>query len=214
MKYLILIATLLAGCQTTEPVDWSHYYEHQPTSILVLPVVNETTAADAPIAFGSTITHPLVERGYYVFPIQPTLEILQANGIYEGGQLMSVDPSKFLEVLGADSVLYVTLHAWDTNYMVIASSVEVSMTYRLVDTHSGEVLWERDESQVVSSGSGSSGSPLADLLSAAVSAAVTAASTDYVPLARQANAAALVGLPPGVLRADHAEVRERLLGSG
>jgi len=212
MKHFVLIVTLAAGCQSAPPpADWANFYDHQPMSILVLPVINETTAAEAPTAFSSTITHPLVERGYYVFPIQPTLEILQANGIYDGGQLANVDPSTFHEVLGADAVLYVTLHSWDTNYAVIASSVEVSMTYELVDARSGEMIWHDDEARVVSSSAGSSGSPLADLITAAVSAAVTAASTDYVPLARQANAGALSILPPGPLRDDHQEVRERML---
>lgn len=208
----LLPLALLAACATTpEPPDYTAFYEHQPTTILVLPVINETTAADAPIAFSSTILHPLVERGYYVYPLPATLELLQANGIYEGGQLETVVPARFHELLGVDSLLYVTLHAWDTNYAVIASSVEVAMTFRLVDTQTGETLWENSVERSVSSGGGNSGSLLADLLTAAVSAAATAASTDYVPLARDANAGALATLPPGPLRGDHGEVRAQLL---
>jgi len=213
MRWLIPLTLIAAGCQTAPVPDWSLFYDHHPTSILVLPVINESTAAEAPIAFSSTIMHPLVERGYYVFPIQPTLEILQANGVYEGGQLASVDPATFHEILGADAVLYVTLHSWDTNYAIIASSVEVSMTYQLVDARTGAVIWEDDEARVVTSDTSSSGNPLADLIGAAINAAVTAAATDYVPLARQANVGALSVLPPGPLREDHAEVRERLLAA-
>ncbi|HVS19773.1 MAG TPA: GNA1162 family protein, partial [Planctomycetota bacterium] len=187
MKRALLLLTLLAGCQMAppEPHDFSTFYERQPTTILVLPVINETTAADAPIAFSSTILHPLVERGYYIYPLPATLEILQANGIYEGGQLENVVPAKFHEILGADALLYVTLHAWDTNYAVIASSVEVALTLRLVDARSAETLWVNSVRSVVSSDSGSSGNPIADLLTAVISAAATAAATDYVPRARQ-----------------------------
>jgi hypothetical protein len=213
VKRAMALLALLAGCSTTapEPPDYSKFYAHQPTTILVLPVINQTTAADAPIAFSSTILHPLVERGYYIFPLPATLEILQANGIYEGGQLENVDPTKFAEILGVDALLYVTLHAWDTNYAVIASSVEVAMSFRLDDARTGETIWENSVQRSVSSGSGGSGDLLADLLIAVVDAATTAAATDYVPLARDANAGALASLPPGPLRDDHQAVRTQLL---
>jgi len=214
VRLLGLLALAVCGCQSapSEPEDWTTFYEHQPTSILVLPVQNETTAAEAPIAFSSTITHPLIERGYYVFPVQPTLAILEANGIYEGGQLETVAPQKFFEILGADALLYVTLKSWDTHYAVIASSVEVAMDYRMVDARTGELLWENSARQVVSSNSGSSGGdPLAALLSAVIESAVNASATDYVPLARQANFVALGALPPGPLSSEHAKVRQELL---
>jgi hypothetical protein len=214
VKACALLALLACGCQAAPagPEDWTNFYEHQPTSILVLPVLNETSAAEAPIAFSSTITHPLVERGYYVFPVQPTLAILEANGIYEGGQLETIEPQKFNEILGADAVLYVTLKSWDTTYAVIASSVEVAMDYRLVDAHTGGTLWEKSERQVMSSDSGGSGSdPLAALLAAMIESAINASTTDYVPLARQANAAALGALPPGPLSKEHDKAKAELL---
>jgi hypothetical protein len=186
---------LVAACQTTAPVgNYAAFYESQPVSILVLPVVNETTAAEAPDAFSSTITRPLLKRGYYVFPVQPTLEILRSEGVVFGGQLEDIDPRLFHEVLGTDAVLYTTLHSWDTHYLVLASGVQVAMTYRLVDARTGQTLWEDHASRQVSSDSGGG-----SLLAAMISAAVTAATTDYVPLARQASDAALRTLPAGPL---------------
>ena len=167
-------------------------------SILVLPVINETTSAEAPEAVLCTIGNPLIQRGFYVMPVIPSIELLRAEGLYEGGQLSQIEPIKFREYLGADAVLYVTLHSWDTSYAVIASSVSVAMTYTLVDTESGTTLWEDSAVRVVSSDtSQSSGNPLADLIAMAVSAAVTAAVQEYVPLARQANVLALRTLPIG-----------------
>lgn len=199
-------ALLLGSCVSTQPVeDYAAFYERQPTTILVLPVANETTSAEAPAAFQSTIASPLLQRGYYVFPVLPTVEIMRAEGAYEGEELRAVPPQRFQELLGADAVLYVTLHGWDTVYAVLASGVTVSMTYELVDAETGTTLWKDSATRSVQSDSSGG------LLAAALNAAVTALSTQYVDLARQANAQALAGLPAGPLHADHAEERERYM---
>jgi hypothetical protein len=175
-------------------------------SILVLPVVNQTTSAEAPEAVLCTIGNPLIQRGFYVLPVIPSIEILRAEGLYEGGQLADIAPSAFGEHLGADAVLYITLHSWDTSYAVLASSVSVAMTYTLVDTATGATLWEDSGARVITSDtSQSSGNPFADLIAMAVSAAVTAAAQEYVPLARQANVQALRSLPIGPIGREREE---------
>ena len=69
-------ATLGAGCATTS-TDYRAYIQHMPRSILVLPPLNESAEVLAPYSFLSTITRPLAERGYYVFPVAgPTMERL------------------------------------------------------------------------------------------------------------------------------------------
>lgn len=193
---LLIAASLLASCVTAPPpvADYHAFYESQPASILVLPVFNETTSAEAPESFQCTIANPLIQRGYYVCPVTAATTIFQSQGLFEGEQLKDVHPSVFRDVLGVDAVLYVTLHAWDTNYLVLASNVSVSMTYSLVDSASGQVLWQDSRVQTVSSDT-SSGS----LLGLMLNAALTAATVDYVPLARQANAVALQSLPAGPL---------------
>ena len=133
MKHIFISLGLLiafSSCATTRPIDdYAAFYELQPKTILVLPVENETTSAEAPTAFQSTIGSPLMQRGYYVFPVLPTIEIMKAEGIYEGEQLSGVPPQRFKELLGVDAVLYITLHSWDTTYLVFASGVTVSISF-------------------------------------------------------------------------------------
>jgi len=206
----LAVLALLGSCATAAP----EVIPLEQRSILVLPVVNETTSAEASEAVLCTIGNPLIQRGFYVLPVIPSAELLRAEGLFEGGQLAGIDPKTFRDYLGADAVLYVTLHSWDTNYAVIASSVSVAMTYQLVDTTTGEILWEDTGARVVSSDAGqsSSGNVFADLIVMAVSAAVTAATQEYVPLARQANVMALRSLPLGpigrerIVAESHAEV--------
>ena len=56
-----------AGC--AKSYDYTNFREHRPRSILVLPPVNESREADAAWSYQSTVTRPLAERGYYVFPV-------------------------------------------------------------------------------------------------------------------------------------------------
>ncbi len=70
----IFAAFILTGCVFTQTkIKNSQYsaklYQNHPTSILVLPATNTTTSVDATDHFRFTITKPLSERGYYVFPV-------------------------------------------------------------------------------------------------------------------------------------------------
>jgi hypothetical protein len=207
----------LAACSTAPDSvrDYRQFYESAPYTVVVLPAKNMSTDAEAPRYFLSTITRPLVDRGYYVIPVEVTAEMLAAEGLAEGGALEHVNPKKFREYFGADSVLYVTINQWDTTYVVFASSVTVAMHYRLVHTDSGEVLWEEHAAHQVSSqqSNKSGGLPglIAGLISDSISAAVTAAGTEYVELARIANQRGLASLPPGPYNPSFEEAKKKNL---
>lgn len=186
---------LLAGCATAEkPRDYDAFFQKHPRSILIVPPINKTTAVDAPAVFSTTITKPLAERGYYVFPVALTTDVLRDLGITDEGLVTSTPPQRFRETFGCDAVLYVTINSWTTTYVVLASQVTVNATYRLVDAASGATLWERSQ-QVAQ---GSRGNNLLEML---ISAAVTAMTVDYRPLAIQANHLVVhrnaYGLPSG-----------------
>jgi hypothetical protein len=207
-RFVAVLLLALGACQSPRPVsDYEYFYERQPRTILVLPVVNETTSAEAPAAFASTIASPLIQRGYIVLPVLPSVDLLRSEGIYTGEQLSSASLGAFRELLGADAALQTTLHSWDTVYLLFVSGVEVHMTYRLYDTETGEVLWE--DTGVQSVQSDSSGHPIAAL----INAAVTALSVQYVDLARKANMHSLQSLPAGPLDEQFEIEREKYLAA-
>lgn len=186
----IAIVTLCvaAGCM---PRDLATFYAHHPRSIVVVPAVNETVEVSAPAVFITTVTRPLAERGYYVFPVHLTDLILKDLGFAEAGHIHLLPPERFHDVFGADAVLLITIKDWSTKYLVLASSVDVRMEYVLKDTRTGTVLWQTEKFVSESKGGG-------DPISLIV-AAVHALFTDYLPLARQANEQ--VFLPPAGLPA-------------
>ena len=196
--WLLAAALLLTGCATAPKWDYTRFFEHHPRSILVVPASNTTTAVDAPEIWSTTVTMPLAERGYYVFPVYLTIDVLKDFGLTNEALLGQLPPNRFREIFGADAVLFVTIHDWSTKYLVLASNVTVRASYRLVDTRTGLVLWHGERQTVYQSGGGGGG--LAGLIVALVNALATTA-VDYRPLARETNSqvfrATREGLPAG-----------------
>ncbi len=204
-NYLILLITgctmmLLSACSmpiVTKGEEFPRMYEEKPISILVLPPMNQSTAANAKEYYSTTIQEPLSFSGYYVLPYEVTAEMLKMEGIYDSELLKDMPLSKFKEFFGADAVLFTTIKEWDKSYMVFASSLTVSIDCQMKSTETNEILWEYNGTVVVDlSGGGSDGSPVG-LIVSAVATAVNTAIVDYVPYARMANYQALQSIPYG-----------------
>jgi hypothetical protein len=201
----LVLAGLLAaatGCVTPVQKDYAAFRAANPRSILVVPVVNNSTNVDAPGFLVGTLAIPVAERGFYVFPVPMVSRVLEDDGLSDANLLHQADPIRLCGMFGADAVLLVSIDDWSAKYLVLNTTVEVEVNYELKDGKTGQTLWSEHTKKAYSSGqSSSSGSLLADLIVMAVSAAVTKAAPDYMPLARQANAEALAtpgrGLPAG-----------------
>lgn len=196
---VILLALFAAGCATTppEPYDFSAFQAAAPRSILVVPAVNESLDVDAPNYLLTTLPRPLAEKGYYVFPVHTTKFVLEQEGFYEGEQVHNQPPELLAQLFDADAVLFVTINRWDAQYAVLSTSVTVQFTYRMV-ARDGTEIWQAVQSMVYTPQNNSSGNPLADLIAAAVSAAVTRAAPNYMPLTRQANQQVLIIGPTAI----------------
>jgi len=185
---LCLMAAVLTGCANA-PVkkDLSAFNAAAPRSILVVPAVNKSLDVDAPNYLLSTLTVPLAEKGFYVFPVNTAKFVLEQEGFYEGDRIHQQPPEMLANLFGADAVLYVTIKRWDAKYAIIAATVTVQFDYRMV-AKDGTEIWAATQSMQYSpQNNNSSGNPLADLIVAAVSAALTRAAPNYLPLTQQAN---------------------------
>ncbi len=158
---------LVQGCVTSRPYDYSAYLNDMPQSILVLPPANESTEVMAPYIYLSTITRPLAERGYYVFPVAVIDALMKENGVPTPEEMAMVPLDKIQEIIKPDTVLYMTVVEWGTKYQVLDSVTVVHVRGRLVDTDTGIVLWDGEHTVRHSSNSGQSG-----LLGAMVEAVV------------------------------------------
>ena len=166
----LLVGWALGGCASVKPYDYTNYRAHPPRSILVLPPLNHSTDVLGPYSYLSTISQPIAERGYYVFPVAMIDEYLKQNGMPTAGEMHEIPLDKVAEVIGADAVLYVTLEQYGEKYQVISASSTVSVSARLVDARTGTLLW--DGKATAQSSSIGSGFIVADLIAAAVTQAI------------------------------------------
>lgn len=194
-----LLLLLGSGCisTVTKREAFPAMYEEKPVSILVLPPMNETTAADAKEYYSTTLAQPLTYMGYYVFPIEVVTAMMQQEGASDTETLLAVPPQKFREYFGADAVLYVRITKWDTAYYVIGGHVTVGVDFVLKSTTTGAELWKYDGVLTVSTGGGGGGGGLVGLIVQVVVTAVNTAMADYLPVARQANAIVISTIPAG-----------------
>ncbi|NJB69023.1 hypothetical protein GGQ74_002717 [Desulfobaculum xiamenense] len=214
---LVVLATLvLQGCATgpqfvTKQERFPLMYEEEPLSILVLPPMNQSTAADAKDYYSTTIQEPLSLLGYYTYPVPVTNEILKMEGVYDTEMLYGLPLEKFREYFGADAVLYTTITQWDTAYFVLGSNLTVAFTAEIKSTKTNRTIWDYSGTIVVDlSGGNSGGSPLG-LVVQIVATAVKTAVADYVPYARTVNTCVFSALPVGKYRAEHMQDQQALV---
>ncbi len=207
---VLLVALLGVGCKSVEPYDYGPLLDHMPASILVLPPLNESPEAEVAPVFLSTITRPLGERGYYVFPVALVERIMRENGLPTAHEMHTVSLNKLDEVFGPDAVLYITVRDWGTSYEVLASNTRVTLAARLVDVDTGQQIWAGSATAVRSSNDGQGG--ILDALVGALVNQVVASALDPTPeVSRQASVLLVSNTRSGLLEGPfHPEHEERV----
>ena len=187
----------LGGCVTPPPpYDFTDFNRAPPRSILIIPVANRSLDVDASNYVLSTLTVPLAELGYYVFPVNTVKIVLEQEGLYEPEQVRKLEPARLASMFGADAVLFITINRWDAQYVVISTTVTVEMDY-LMTGRDGGVIWKTTKRMQYSPQQQQN----QGLIGMLVNAAMARAAPNYMPMARQANTLVFVvdttRLPPG-----------------
>jgi len=201
--FLSLIIVNFTGCvatntQITKGEYYPKIFQQQPKSILVLPARNSTTSVDATDHFRYTVTKPLAEQGYYVFPVHLVDTFFKSENLSDAEIIRNIPVAKLKEVFNPDAILYVDINAWDTGYTVASSNVDVGLSFSLIDATSGDEIWQNDAYAYSYSGlDGSNG--IAGLIVSAIAVAINTG-TDYTQLAYVANNAGVSMLPSGQYR--------------
>jgi hypothetical protein len=192
---LLAMVMVFTGC-VTKPYDYTNFRAHPPRSILVLPPINESTDTRGTYGYLSTVTKPLAEMGYYVYPVAVVDQFMKENGLPTAGEMRQIPLDKIRDVFGADAVLYITLKQYGSKYQIITSTTIVTVKGKLVDVKTGLTLWEGAANVQQSS---SSSNPIADLIVAAVDQVINSSTDQAHEMSHQVNIQLLMTKDHGML---------------
>lgn len=165
---LIALILVLTGCATRSGPDYAALRQSKPKSIVVLPPVNNSPDLRGSYSFLSTVTWPLAEAGYYVFPVALVDQTFRENGMTLPPEMHQAPLAKIGEIFGADAALFITVEDYGARYMVVDSAVIVTANARLMDTRTGQLLWQGKASASNAENRSSSGGLAGMLISAIV----------------------------------------------
>ncbi len=199
-QYVVLLA-LFVGCAT--PYNYEKFREAKPRSILILPPMNQSTDVRGTYSYLSTVTMPVAERGFYVFPVAVVDQMMKENGLPSANEMHQASIKKIREIMSPDAILYLTLERYGTTYVVVDSQTTVTVSGKLISAITGEVIWEGKASATPGSSSGNSG--IAGLLVAAIIKQAVSSSTDEAhKVSAQANQMLFNGKDTGLLNGPYA----------
>lgn len=204
---VLMLLSLTTGCASMQAAmeraaeeqrqKAAFYNAHMPTSILVLPPTNQSIEPNASYAYLSTVTAPLANRGYYVFPVALVDGLMKENGLPHPEDMHDVPISKLREVINADAVMYINITNFGQKFELISSDTKVSATAKLVHSLTGNEIWKNNVRISIESDDADGGGLLGDIIHAAVTQAVVDANAELFKASKAANTELFGTLPIG-----------------
>ena len=203
----LLLTAFQTGCSAPAPYNYDALLASEPRSILVIPPKNNSLEVNAPYVFLSTISRPLGEKGYYVFPVAVIDTFLKENGLPTPEEMNLVPLDKLSQHIGPDAVLYTEIQDWGQKFSLLSSDTVVDVYMKLVDARTGTLLWDAKKRAVRSSDSGG-GSLLGNIVNAVATQIINSIDDQTPDLSRIANRMAINHPNQGLLDGPYALPKE------
>lgn len=198
-KWIVVISLLLlTACAAPKSYDYTAFRQSKPHSILVLPPLNNSPDIRATYSFLSTVTQPLAESGYYVFPVALVDQTFRENGLLNPSEMHQAPLTKLRDIFGSDATLYITVTQYGASYKIVSSEVRVTATAKLVDNRNGQLLWEGEASASNSEGQNNNNGLAGMLITALVNQVVGSIGDKGHPVSRTASQRLLEAKPNGM----------------
>ncbi len=145
-----IVMLLFVGCTTGEHVVSPAFHETNPDEVAVVDISGDIRG-DAPRnQIDDFLTMELVEKGYVVIERERVNSILEEQDFQRSDRTTDEEAARIGEILNVPAAAMVDVNV---------DGEKVSLTGRMVDVETGEVLW-------IGSGRGSSGRSLATIFGA------------------------------------------------
>ena len=215
MKKTLLLAfvafsILFCSCEATytRGSQYPKMYTEHPTTILVMPPINNTTNVEAKDLLYTSISYPLIEAGYYVVSPHLAMEMLKAESAYDAELFIDQDAGVFARVFGADAVVFSVIDKWVKEGFGIRTNIR----YIVKSTTTNEVLFERrcnlyldlEQNNNIIRNQGLLGA-LIDLAASAINTALT----DHIVAARKCNRFIFKDIPRGKYNPEYLQDGEK-----
>jgi len=111
-------------------------------TVAVLLFDSESNELDAPDIMQRLVYLALQPSEYRVLDIKETNQKLNQIGFMEGGQLAAIDPVKLGREFGVQAFMFGNVESFGYVNIGVYASRKVNLELKLVDTTTGETLWE------------------------------------------------------------------------
>jgi hypothetical protein len=166
--------------------------KNPPKVVIILPPDNQTSNTEVEEKLYPILYDILSNRGYYCVSPELARMVFNANKLNEAGRIHEIPPNKFREIFAADAILKTRVTDWSVSYVVISSSITITLEMELFDSKSGELLWSMTRTLQQSSGSSNAG-----LIGSLINAAISTATFEYEPIAEDNTAFMFKTIPEG-----------------
>jgi len=136
------VALVLAAC-TIGRVESTPFEGPAPSAILVLPPVSLREGLEMDLrGFAYGAERAIAERGYRALPLGAGFDLAQRCGALTGDQPEPDALQRLQQQVGVDAVLRIEISAWEVEPGARFSGASWDVTWRLLSTESGVVLWQ------------------------------------------------------------------------
>lgn len=197
--YILTIVSciFLASCSMTQPItrgeQYAKMYEEKPITFLVMPPINNSTNVEAKDLLYTSISYPLIEKGYYVLSPMLTMEVLKNESAYDAEMFINSPLTMFQKYFGADAVIFSEINSWTKK----GFGIETDIHFIIKSTHTNEILFERSCDLYLDLSVQNSGGGLFGAAAALIASAVNTAVTQHIQAARMANRYIIRDIPRG-----------------